>query len=258
MRAVVVIPARYASTRFPGKPLVRLMGKPLIEHVYRQARKAKTVDGVIVATDDERILEAVRQFGGDCVMTASEHRSGSDRLGEVAGTLEADIIVNVQGDEPLIAPEVIDAVVAIHGSGQSPDIVTVAVPIGSQHDFSDRNVVKVVTDSQGFALYFSRAPIPHGWNEGSGEALRHIGIYAYKKETLLNFVSLPASKLEQVEDLEQLRALENGMSIYVVRVDEFNGIGVDTPEDISEVEDVMRKMKARVEDPAFGESEGTL
>ena len=256
MKAVVVIPARYASTRFPGKPLAQLLGKPLIEHVYSRACEAKTVDRVVVATDDRRILEVVRGFGGDCVMTGTDHRSGSDRLGEVAGSLDADVIVNVQGDEPLIDPAVIDEVIQVHGGEQPPDISTVAVFLDAEHDYTDRNVVKVVTGTDGYALYFSRSSIPHGWQEGSGEALRHIGIYAYNRATLLDFVSLPAGKLEQMEDLEQLRALENGMSILVVRVDEFNGIGVDTPEDLLKVEDMMKEMKAKVEDPAPDAGEG--
>ncbi len=256
MRAVVVIPARYASTRFPGKPLARLMGKPLIEHVYTRAREAKSVDRVVVATDDRRIMEAVRQFGGDCVMTDTGHRSGSDRLGEVAVNLDADVIVNVQGDEPLISPDVIDAVVQVHGGEKAPDIATVAVPMGSTEDYSDRNIVKVVIDNRGFALYFSRSAIPHGWHVGSGEALRHMGIYAYSRAALLNFVSLPVGKLEKIEDLEQLRALENGMNIFVVKVDEFNPIGVDRPEDLLKVEAMMKEMKAGVDDPAPGEVEG--
>jgi 3-deoxy-manno-octulosonate cytidylyltransferase (CMP-KDO synthetase) len=232
------------------------MGRPLVEHVYLRALEAKTVDRVVVATDDRRILEAVQKFGGDCVMTDPGHRSGSDRLGEVAGNLDADIIVNVQGDEPLIAPAVIDAVVQVHMGEQPPDIATVAVPLDAEHDYLDRNVVKVVTGSDGYALYFSRSAIPYGWQSDSGEALRHIGIYAYGRAALLDFVSLPAGKLEKMEDLEQLRALENGMSILVVKVDEFNGIGVDTPEDLLKVEDMMKKTKVEVEDSAPGAAEG--
>ena len=256
MKAVVVIPARYASTRFPGKPLAHVLGKPLIEHVYSRACEAKTVDRVIVATDDRRIFEVVRGFGGDCVMTGTGHRSGSDRLGEVAGSLDADVIVNVQGDEPLIDPAVIDGVIQVHGRVLPPDIATVAVSLDAESDYSDRNVVKVVTGKDGYALYFSRSAIPYGWQAGSGEALRHIGIYAYSRAALLDFVSLPAGKLEQMEDLEQLRALENGMSILVVKVDVFNGIGVDTPEDLLKVEDMMKEMKAKVEDPAPDAGEG--
>ena len=256
MKAAVVIPARYASTRFPGKPLAELFGKPLIEHVYSRAMEAKTVERVVVATDDMRILEAVKRFGGDCVMTGTGHRSGSDRLGEVVSSLDADVIVNVQGDEPLIDPAVIDAVVQVYAGEKPPDIATVAVSLDTEHDYLDRNVVKVVTGSEGYALYFSRSAIPYGWQKGSGEALRHIGIYAYSRAALLDFVSLPVGKLEKLEDLEQLRALENGMSILVVKVDEFNGIGVDTPEDLLKVEGIMKKMKAKAEDSAPGAAEG--
>lgn len=256
MKAVVVIPARYGSTRFPGKPLAPLMGRPLIEHVYSRAEKAGTVDRVVVATDDRRIFDTVRGFGGDCVMTDAGHRSGSDRLGEVAAGLEADVIVNVQGDEPLIEPAVIDAVVQVHRGEHVPDIATVAVPIRSAEDFSSRHIVKVVTDKDGFALYFSRAGIPHGWREGSGEALRHIGIYAYRRAALMKYISLPAGRLERTEDLEQLRALENGMSILVVRVDDFTGFGVDTPEDLERVEGMMKGMLAGPADPVPGKVEG--
>lgn len=232
------------------------MGQPLIEHVYLRAREAKNVDRVVVATDDKRIFEAVRQFGGDCVMTATEHRSGSDRLGEVAKKLEADVVVNVQGDEPLIDPDIIDGVIRVHDGGQAPDIATVAVPISSRLEYDDRHVVKVVTDKNGYALYFSRAAIPHGWQQGESEALRHVGIYAYSRAALLKYVSMPPGRLEKAEDLEQLRALENGMSIYVVRVNEFNGMGVDRPEDIAEVEAMMRKMTSGPGRSAPGKSEG--
>lgn len=250
MRSVVVIPARYASTRFPGKPLARLVGKPLIQHVYTRACEAKSVDRVIVATDDMRIMEAVRQFGGDCVLTGPGHRSGSDRLGEVARDLDADIIVNVQGDEPLIEPGIIDAVVEGHRGSPAPDIVTVAVPIVEDGDYGNRHVVKVVTDKNGHALYFSRAAIPHGWRKGSGGALKHVGIYGYARQSLLRFVALPAGELEQMEDLEQLRALENGMTIRVIKVDEFDGIGVDTPDDMKRAEELIKAKLAGGEDPS--------
>ena len=258
MRAVVVIPARYASKRFPGKPLALLMGKPLIEHVYARAREAKNVDRVVVATDDRRIQEAVHRFGGDCLLTSTSHRSGSDRLGEVAASLDADVIVNVQGDEPLISPDVIDAVIQVHGGDRPPDIATVAVPVRSEQEYLDRHAVKVVKDSEGYALYFSRSPIPHGWHEESGEVFRHIGIYAYGREALLNFVALPVGKLEKLEDLEQLRALENGMRILVVGVDDFNGIGVDRPEDIGKVEEMMKEQKIKSRNSTSGDLGGEL
>ena len=241
MKAVVVIPARFGSTRFPGKPLAELAGKPLIEHVYRRACLA-AVEEVIVATDDSRILEAVTAFGGRCVMTDPGHRSGSDRLGEVARGLDAGIVVNVQGDEPLIDPEVIDAVVAPLREKEPPDIVTVAVPVVDMDEYTDRHVVKVVTDTEGSAIYFSRSPIPNGWEPGADTALRHVGIYAYQKESLLRFVSLPPGKLELQEDLEQLRALENGMKIAVIKREEFTGIGVDRPEDLERVRQIMERL----------------
>jgi len=243
MNAIVVIPARFGSTRFPGKPLAELSGKPLIQHVYQRACQAD-VDEVIVATDDSRIQEAVIAFGGRCIMTDPGHRSGSDRLGEVALGLNAGIVVNVQGDEPLIDPEIIDAVIAPLRKGTPPDIVTVAVPVADKDEYLDRNVVKVVTDMEGSALYFSRSPIPYGWEPGPDTgiktALRHVGIYAYRKESLLRFVSLPPGKLELQEDLEQLRALENGMRIAVIKREEFTGIGVDRPEDLERVRKLMR------------------
>lgn len=238
MKSAVIIPARFGSTRFPGKPLAELAGKPLIEHVYRRACLA-AVQEVIVATDDTRILEAVHAFGGKAVMTDSGHRSGSDRLGEVAQTIDARIIVNVQGDEPLIEPDIIDAVIAPLKENSSPDMSTVAVPIVSLDDYEDRHIVKVVMDANGEALYFSRSPIPWGWKPGTGTAMRHVGIYAYKKESLLRFVSLPPGRLEVQEDLEQLRALENGMRIAVITREEFTGIGVDRPEDLERVSQMM-------------------
>lgn len=236
--------------------MARLLGKPLIEHVYARALEARTVSRVIVATDDQRILDTVVGFGGEAILTGTGHRSGSDRLGEVAGNLEADVLVNVQGDEPLIDPAVIDSVVRAHGAPEPPDIATVAVPILSAQEYSDRHIVKVVTDKQGSALYFSRSPIPSGWQEGSGVALRHVGIYAYSREALLKFVSLPVGELEEIEDLEQLRALENGMRIHVVKIREFHGAGVDRPEDLLKVEKLMMELKGEVEGVIPGRVEG--
>jgi 3-deoxy-manno-octulosonate cytidylyltransferase (CMP-KDO synthetase) len=230
------------------------MGKPLIEHVYLRASSARTVDRVIVATDDRRIMDAVSDFGGDCVMTSGDHRSGSDRLGEAVQTLEADIVVNVQGDEPLLDPGAVDALIRVFEGSEAPDIATIAVPLTSLEDFKNRHVVKVVTDSHQNAMYFSRSPIPHGWEPGLGEALRHIGIYAYRRQALMDFTRLPSSRLEKAEDLEQLRALENGMDILVVRLKEHRGTGVDRPEDIARVEDIMREQTGTTTDPASGRS----
>ena len=239
MKAIAIIPARFGSSRFPGKPIALLAGKPLIEHVYARASMCLSLDDVIVATDDRRILEAVEGFGGKAVMTSLDHRSGSDRLGEVAQDLDADIVVNVQGDEPLLEPMVIEAVLGSMKATDPPDIATVAVPLTSLEDYLNPDVVKVVTDGTGRAVYFSRSSIPHGWAPGM-KGLRHIGIYAYLRESLLRFVSLPESYLESVEKLEQLRAIENGMRIDVVRVEDFTGIGVDRPEDLEKAEAMIK------------------
>jgi 3-deoxy-manno-octulosonate cytidylyltransferase (CMP-KDO synthetase) len=178
-------------------------------------------------------------------MTDPGHPSGSDRLGEVAATHEVDVIVNVQGDEPLIEPAVIESVVRLHEEKDPPDISTAAYRLKSPEGYGDPGIVKVVTDRAGKALYFSRSPIPHGWLPGSGQAVGHIGIYAYSRESLLRFVSLPRGELEQLEDLEQLRALENGMKVVVVRFDHYESIGVDRPEDIEKAERLLVRMKNR-------------
>ncbi|MGV3755871.1 MAG: 3-deoxy-manno-octulosonate cytidylyltransferase [Verrucomicrobiota bacterium] len=247
MNIVGILPARYASTRFPGKPLKLIAGKPLIQHVVEQCRKATTLSEVIVATDDERIRAAVAPF---CrvEMTSEHHPSGSDRIAEVAGRLNCDAVVNVQGDEPLIDPHVIDLVaMALTTSEMS----TAATPIKHLEDYENPNVVKVVTDVSGRALYFSRRTIPYVRDLAGKPAaeqlrsfpfLKHLGIYGYLRETLLNLVRHPVSALEQAEKLEQLRALENGINIHVCRVD-YESIGVDTPEDVARVEAILRATK---------------
>lgn len=244
MKTVIVIPARYGSTRFPGKPLALIDGTPVIEHVWRKAVKSRTAERIIVATDDRRIYEAVTGFGGECYMTSARHRSGSDRIGEVAGRIEADVIVNVQGDEPFIDPDVIDAVVHVMQAENPPDVSTAAVPILDEGQYSDPDVVKVVMDRDGNALYFSRSPIPFGWESGTGSSMRHLGLYAYSKEALIRFVSLSPGHLERAENLEQLRALENGMRIAVVKVDSKDKcIGIDRPEDIDRAERKILRME---------------
>lgn len=244
MKTVVVIPARYGSTRFPGKPLALIGGIPVIEHVWRKAVKSRTAKRVVIATDDRRIYETVTGFGGECYMTAAGHSSGSDRIGEVAGRIEADIIVNVQGDEPFIDPDVIDAVVHAMECKDPPDISTAAVPITNEAEYKDPDIVKVVMDRNGNALYFSRSPIPHGWGGGAVCPMRHLGLYAYSRQALLRFVSLPHGNLERLESLEQLRALENGMRIAVVRTDNVKAcIGIDKPEDIDRAERIMKGWK---------------
>ena len=243
MRILGIIPARYASTRFPGKPLALIAGKPLIQRVVEQCRRARTLTEVIVATDDQRIAEVARGF---CrvEMTRADHPSGSDRIAEVASRCECDAVVNIQGDEPLIDPAVIDAVAgALAGSEMS----TAAAPIRTPSEYENPNVVKVVVNAAGRALYFSRRTIPYLREAASRSAneqlaafpfLKHLGIYGYRRETLLRLVRFPVSPLEQAEKLEQLRALENGIPIAVVKVD-YDSVGVDAPEDVTKVEKIL-------------------
>lgn len=236
MKLLGIIPARYASTRFPGKPLVSIAGKPLIQRVVEQCRKAASLADVVVATDDDRIAAVARRF---CrvEMTRADHPTGTDRVAEVAARCDCEAIVNVQGDEPLIDPAVIDGVAeALDDSEMS----TAATPIRSAAALRNPAVVKVVTTTTGRALYFSRSPIPHV-RDGRDDPfpfLRHLGIYGYRREALLQLVAWPVSSLERAEKLEQLRALENGMHIAVVRVED-EGIGVDTPEDVARVEAIL-------------------
>ena len=244
MQITAIIPARFASSRFPGKPLALLCGKPMVQWVYERTACSRLVDRVMVASDDERIVRVVRGFGGEAVMTRADHPSGTDRLAEVAACLTSDIIVNVQGDEPLIEAVMIDQAVAPLAADPSIPMGTLISPIGDGGDFLNPNVVKVVTDTQGFALYFSRAPIPHRRDpersgaDAAGLFYRHIGLYVYRREFLLNFAALPPTPLEKAEKLEQLRALENGYRIRVVESD-FCSHGVDTPEDLARVNEMM-------------------
>ena len=232
---VAIIPARYQSSRLPGKALADIGGRPMIEHVYRRTSAATSITSVIVATDDERILEAVRGFGGAACMTSAEHRSGTDRLAEVAKELSADIIVNVQGDEPLIEPDMIDE--AVEALLEDPMVVlsTLRRRIEDPSDLQNPNVTKVVVDREGYALYFSRAAIPFARDGSPGApAWRHIGLYVYRRDVLLQLAGLPASELERSESLEQLRALEHGIRILTVETQR-ESIGVDTPEDLERV-----------------------
>ncbi|HVA72313.1 MAG TPA: 3-deoxy-manno-octulosonate cytidylyltransferase, partial [Candidatus Limnocylindrales bacterium] len=217
-RAVVVIPARYDSSRFPGKPLAPIAGRPMIQHVVERAKMSRRVSRVVVATDDERIRTAVASFGGESILTRREHRSGTERIAEVAVHIPAEIYVNVQGDEPLISPEAIDAVVDEILSVAEPQVATLCTPISHAAEIMDPNIVKVVSDFDGNALYFSRAPIP--WVRDAGERVsarhsKHIGIYAFRRAALLEFPALPPGDLERLEQLEQLRWLENGYHIRV-------------------------------------------
>jgi 3-deoxy-manno-octulosonate cytidylyltransferase (CMP-KDO synthetase) len=243
VRIVGIIPARYASTRFPGKPLHPIAGKPLIQRVVEQCRKAKSLSEVIVATDDARIAEVARRF---CrvEMTRADHPSGSDRIAEVATRCECDAVVNIQGDEPLMDPDVVEVVAKALADCE---MSTAATPIEHPEEYDNPNVVKVVVNAAGRALYFSRRTIPYLREAASRSAseqlaafpfLKHLGIYGYRRETLLRLVKLPVSPLEYAEKLEQLRALENGISIAVVKVD-YDGVGVDVPADVERVEKIL-------------------
>jgi 3-deoxy-manno-octulosonate cytidylyltransferase (CMP-KDO synthetase) len=244
-RALGVIPARYASTRFPGKPLAPLGDHTLLEEVWRRTVRAERLERVIIATDDRRIADAAEAFGATAVLTSAAHPSGTDRVAE-AVTLSGerwDIVVNVQGDEPLITPTSLDLLVEAF-SDESIEMATLAEPISSREEFADPNVVKVVSAHDGRALYFSRSPIPYlRAEEGAPErsletCLKHQGIYAYRPETLFTLTRTGPSPLERAEGLEQLRALENGHSIVVVRSD-FRSIGVDTPADLRRVAELL-------------------
>ena len=244
MRVIGVIPARYSSTRLPGKPLADIHGKPLIPHVYEAARKAQCLVSVVVATDDERIAAAVRAFGGDVQVTRPDHRSGTDRVAEVASATDAELVVNVQGDEPLLDPTMIDeCVMALKDALQRGDSVQMSTVIKRVGEAAhhDPNVVKVVTDARGRALYFSRSLIPYPRQRTDAfEVFEHIGLYAYTQDALLRLSKLPPSRLEQIECLEQLRALENGIGIQTV-ITQCRGelVSVDTQQDLEEVRRIL-------------------
>jgi 3-deoxy-manno-octulosonate cytidylyltransferase (CMP-KDO synthetase) len=242
MNTIAVIPARYASVRFPGKPLISIGGKTMIERVWERARQAKLVSKVIVATDDERIASAVRAFGGEVAFTRSDHRSGTERVAEVAALhAEAEILVNVQGDMPLIDPAAIDAAIEALREDESVNMSTLAVPISNTAEIMDPNVVKTVLDFDGNALYFSRAPIPWVRDRGGpvhAKHLKHLGLYVFRREALLEFATFPQGDLERIEQLEQLRWLENGNRIRVAEVEQ-ESVEVDTPEDVKKVERML-------------------
>ena len=244
MKTVAIIPARYASTRFPGKPLTKIQGVTMIERVYRQASKASLLSSVLVATDDDRIFQAVRAFGGNVVMTRDDHRSGTDRLAEVAQLhADIDIVVNVQGDEPLIDPNTIDAAIEPLLRDSSLQMSTIAAPITDLDEVNSPDVVKVVLDQHGQALYFSRCPIPLYRDAATGPHLRHVGLYVYRRACLLRLAELPATPLEKAESLEQLRALEHGIRIKVV-TGNYRAIAVDKPADLEEVERHLTQLAA--------------
>jgi 3-deoxy-manno-octulosonate cytidylyltransferase (CMP-KDO synthetase) len=241
MHVFVIIPARYASTRLPGKPLVPIGEKPMIRHVCERAAGCALVEAVVVATDDQRIARAVESFGGRCVLTRADHPSGTDRIAEAAdllGLAEDDLVVNVQGDEPLLDPAMI-AVLVRAAEETGCEMATLAFRSADRREYLDPNCVKVVTDERGRALYFSRSPIPFV-REGNGPLtfLKHLGFYAYRRSFLRRFVALPPGKLESVEKLEQLRALENGHAVKVV-LSPVDSLSVDTGEDLERVRAIV-------------------
>jgi 3-deoxy-manno-octulosonate cytidylyltransferase (CMP-KDO synthetase) len=245
VQVIVVIPARYGSTRLPGKPLVPLAGKPMIQRVYERAQLAKRVSQVIVATDDERIVKAVEQFGGVARLTRADHRTGTERVAEVAAHVPGEVYVNVQGDEPLLDPFAVDTAIDALLEEPAASIATVATPIKTPADIMDPNVVKTVLDFENNGIYFSRAPIP--WVRDTATKiqvrhLKHLGLYVFQRDTLLEYPTLPQGELEKIEQLEQLRWLENGWKIRVAEV-EHDAVSVDVPEDVTRVERLLAAQK---------------
>jgi 3-deoxy-manno-octulosonate cytidylyltransferase (CMP-KDO synthetase) len=240
---IVVIPARFGSTRLPGKPLVSLAGKPMIQRVYERAKMARLADRVIVATDDERIVKAVESFGGTARMTRADHRTGTERVAEVAAHEKGDVFVNVQGDEPLLDPLGVDTAVNALLEEPAAAVSTVATPIKTPADIMDPNVVKTVLDFENNGLYFSRAPIP--WVRDTASKiqvrhLKHLGLYVFQRDALLEYPTLPQGELERIEQLEQLRWLENGWKIRVAEV-AHDAVSVDVPADVARVEKLLQK-----------------
>ncbi len=254
MSVVAIIPARYGSTRLPGKPLALIGGKPMIQHVYENAAKAPALDRVIVAADDRRVQRAVRNFGGEVIMTSKRHRSGTDRLAEVARKLKVDWLVNIQGDLPFIKSETISLAVRPMRSDPSIPMGTVCSPIDDEADWRNPNIVKVVKNVNGFAIYFSRALIPYPRNAISQSSrhrgkkrfwgLRHLGLYVYRRDFLLKFARLRPTVLEQTESLEQLRALHYGYRIFVADVDD-HSVEVDTPADLARAQRYLKQLEGR-------------
>jgi 3-deoxy-manno-octulosonate cytidylyltransferase (CMP-KDO synthetase) len=237
MKTIGVIPARYASTRFPGKVLVPINGKPMIELVWRQARQCRNLDDLLIACDHTEVYKSAKSFGANVVMTSPDHPSGSDRIAEAVGQLDCDIVVNIQGDEPFIQPEVIDGLVDILKNDTRSSVATVVKEIHSEDEINNPNVVKVVLDVQQFALYFSRSVIPYDRNKQRPSGLKyfkHLGLYAYRKSFLMDYKDWPKSMLETAEQLEQLRILEAGYKIKTIETNT-ESLAVDTPEDLAKI-----------------------
>jgi 3-deoxy-manno-octulosonate cytidylyltransferase (CMP-KDO synthetase) len=242
---IAVVPARYASTRLPAKALAEIDGVPMVVRVWRQAARALLIDRALVATDDERIAAAVRAAGGEAIMTSPDHPSGTDRIAEVAGKVEGEVFMSVQGDQPFVAPQDLDALAEVMRADRSIDMATLATPIVDEAEWANPSKVKVVCGQSGDALYFSRAPIPFARDSGEVPpvARRHIGVYAYRREFLMRFASMPQGVLEEIEKLEQLRALENGCRIRVV-TSAAPSLEVDTAEDLARARALARSSRA--------------
>jgi 3-deoxy-manno-octulosonate cytidylyltransferase (CMP-KDO synthetase) len=257
MSAIGVIPARYASTRFPGKPLCPILGKPMIQWVCERASRARGLDAVLVATDDERIERAVRSFGGEVVMTPSSCASGSDRVWLAVRDRPADIVLNIQGDEPTLRTECLETLLDLMASEPGTPLGTLAAPVASEAEYLNPNVVKVVLGRGGRCLYFSRSPVPHlrGRELGRAPVYKHVGIYAFRKAFLQAFTSWPPGELESSEALEQLRALERGVDVRAAVVS-WPGCGVDEPGDVAAAETVLRDEAPNRPEDGLGERGG--
>lgn len=236
-RAAAIVPARYQSSRFPGKPLAPILGKPMIQRVYDGVREARLVDRIVIATDDERIREAAKSFGAEAVLTSRDHNSGTERAAEVAQVIENTIIINVQGDEPLVTGGLVDSLVEAL-QDEELKMASLMAKVFELELMASPNINKVVTDEKGFALYFSRAAVPY---QASDYFYQHIGIYGYRRDFLIEFARMKPSRLERLERLEQLRALEHGCRIKMVEAP-YRILSVDTPGDIIKVEEFLRKM----------------
>lgn len=247
MKIWCVIPARYASSRFPGKPLAKIGSKPMIQWVYEKAVQAQSIDRVLVATDDERILNTVQNFGGQAVMTPSSLPSGTDRVAYAVCNEDVDVVINLQGDEPFVQPQLLDALAQVFKERDDVQLATPVKRITNFEDLTDANLVRVVRDKDGWALYFSRSVIPFlrdvpnqkDWPQ-QFPYFKHIGIYAYRKPFLLQFTEWPPARLEQAEKLEQLRVLENGHRIFTIETD-YESLSVDTPEDLGKINQILNE-----------------
>ena len=251
IKVAAVIPARYHSTRFEGKPLALIEGKPMIFHVYENTKKCRLLDEVVVATDDERIQEAVLEFGGKVILTSKEHPTGTDRVAEAAKYIEADIIVNVQGDEPLVNIKMIEQLVLPLLEEESINVTNLIARIENPGDFIDATVVKAAKDKDDFLLYLTRSPIPYPRTRQNYAVYQHIGVYAFRKSFLLAFAQMPQSPLELIEGIEFLRIIENGYKVKAILTDH-RSIGVDTISDLLEVEKIIKKSHANIPDASDG------